>query len=102
MKSERRLAAIAFAGMIGAMSLAGGFSAYAATGWVQNGDKYVYYDADGSLHKGWINTSDGYYYTDLSTGVMSVGWKKINDKWYYFKSDGLMQTGWVKIGRAHV
>jgi len=92
MRSNKRFTAMAVAGMMGAMTLASSFTAFAATGWVQNGNSYVYYDSDGSLHKGWINTSDGYYYMDLSTGLMTTGWKKINDKWYYFKNDGLMAT----------
>ena len=98
MKNRRHLAAVVFAGAVGAVTLGSGITTFAATGWVQNGDSYVYYDNDGSLHKGWINTSKGYYYMDLSTGLMTVGWKKINDKWYFFNTDGLMATGWVNDG----
>ena len=62
MKNRKRLAAVAFASVLGAAVLGSGMTTFAASGWVQNGNNYVYYDADGSLHKGWINTSDGYYY----------------------------------------
>lgn len=54
MKNRRGLTAVAMAGMRGAMTLASSFSAYAAAGWVQSGNTYVYYDSDGSLHKGWL------------------------------------------------
>ena len=64
MRKRKHLAALVFAGVLGATVLGSGMSTLAASGWVQNGNNYVYYDADGSLHKGWINTSDGYYYMD--------------------------------------
>ena len=80
MRSRKHLTALVFAGALGASVAGSGMTALAATGWVPNGNSYVYYDSDGSLHKGWINTSNGYYYMDLSSGIMSVGWKKINDK----------------------
>ena len=54
MKKTKWLAAAAFAGVLGTAVLVLGTTAFAATGWVQNGNNYVYYDADGSLHKGWI------------------------------------------------
>ena len=59
MKNTRWLAA-AFASVLGTAVLGLNMTALAATGWVQNGSNYVYYDSDGSLHKGWINTSNGY------------------------------------------
>ena len=81
MKNRRGLTAVAMAGMMGAMTLASSFSAYAAAGWVQSGNNYVYYDSDGSLHKGWVNASNGYYNTELSTGQMVSGCKQINNNW---------------------
>lgn len=95
MKIKRYVAAAVTAGVLGTVTLATGITALAATGWVQNGSSYVYYDTDGTLHKGWVQTGDGYYYMDLSTGVMSTGIKKINDKLYYFGSNGIMQTGLI-------
>ena len=89
MKIKRYVAAAVTAGVLGTVTLATGITALAATGWVQNGSSYVYYDTDGTLHKGWVQTGDGYYYMDLSTGVMSTGIKKINDKLYYFGSNGI-------------
>ncbi|RHS90138.1 hypothetical protein DW922_03405 [Clostridium sp. AM42-4] len=95
MKIKRYVAAAMAAGVLSTVSLATGITALAATGWIQNGNSYVYYDDNGSLHKGWIQTNDGYYYMDLSTGVMTTGLKKINDKLYYFGSNGIMQTGLI-------
>ena len=100
MKIKRYVAAAVTAGVLGTVTLATGITALAATGWVQNGSSYVYYDTDGTLHKGWVQTGDGYYYMDLSTGVMSTGIKKINDKLYYFGSNGIMQTGLIR-GKGH-
>ena len=87
MKIKRYVAAAMAAGVLSTVSLATGITALAATGWVQNGNSYVYYDENGTLHKGWVQTNDGYYYMDLSTGVMTTGLKKINDKLYYFGSN---------------
>ena len=65
MRNRKHLAALVFAGALGTAVLGSGITVLAATGWVANGNSYVYYDSDGSLHKGWINTSNGYYYMDL-------------------------------------
>ena len=67
MKYTKRFTAAAMAGLIGAMTLVSGVTAYAATGWQQNGSTYYYYDANGELHKGWLNTENSYYYLNLST-----------------------------------
>ena len=54
MKIKRYVAAAVTAGVLGTVTLATGITALAATGWVQNGSSYVYYDTDGTLHKGWV------------------------------------------------
>lgn len=95
MKIKRYVAAVVTAGVLGTVSLATGITSLAATGWIQNGSSYVYYDADGTLHKGLLETNDGKYYMDPSTGVMCIGVKKINDKLYYFGGNGLMQYGLI-------
>ena len=95
MKNKRLFTATVVAGMMSAMTLGSGLTAYAATGWAQSGNAYVYYDADGSQHKGWLNLSNGYYYLDPTTGAMTTGWKQINNTWYYFQADGVMGNGLV-------
>ena len=75
MKNRRGLTAVAMAGMMGAITLASSFSAYAATGWVQSGNTYVYYDSDGiysvcgdyfvQVVYGYIGGRKTYFSTDL-------------------------------------
>ena len=48
MKIKRYVAAAVTAGVLGTVTLATGITALAATGWVQNGSSYVYYDTDGT------------------------------------------------------
>ena len=95
MRIKRYAVAAVTAAVLGTVTLATGISSLAATGWVQNGNNYMYYDNDGSLYKGWIQTDDGYYYMDLSTGIMCTGIKKINNALYFFDTDGLMLTGLI-------
>ena len=58
--------------------------------------KWVYYNADGTMHKGWLNDGNGWYYLDDTTGIMVTSWKKVNSIWYYFEDSGAMKTGWLK------
>lgn len=95
MRIKRYAVAAVTAAVLGTVTLATGITSLAATGWVQNGNNYMYYDKDGSLYKGWIQTNDGYYYMDLSTGIMCTGIKKINNKLYFFDTNGLMLTGLI-------
>ena len=52
MKYTKRFTAAAMAGLIGAMTLVSGVTAYAATGWQQSGSTYYYYDANGDITQG--------------------------------------------------
>ena len=61
--SKSVLALLAFTAALG---IAPTIKTHAAQGWVSNSGKWLYYDNNGSVHKGWIQTSDGYYYMDLS------------------------------------
>lgn len=70
-------AAIAAAGMIGAMSLGSVFTSYGADGWSKSNDSWTYI-YNGQTHTGWLQTSEGWYYMDLSTGHMSTGFKQID------------------------
>ena len=63
-----------------ALALSPVMTAYAATGWQSENGGWVYYDSDGTKHKGWIQTKDGYYYMDLSDSSMTKGFKKIDSK----------------------
>ena len=96
----RQLKQMATLALTGILTIAPTWNAFAASGWVNEDKSWVYYDTNGTKHKGWIQTRDGYYYMDLDTGNMSIGWKDINKKWYYFKSSGLMNLGWIKDGNT--
>ena len=52
MKNTRWLAAAAFASVLGTAVLGLNMTALAATGWVQNGSNYVYYDVQRILLHG--------------------------------------------------
>ena len=85
-------------------------------GWVQNGDKWYYYDthgvmmtnfveinggtyffgSDGAMHTGWLDFSGKYYYFS-SGGVMHLGWLQLGGGLYYMNEDGSMHTGWLDL-----
>ncbi|MDR4190757.1 carbohydrate binding domain-containing protein [Bacillus pseudomycoides] len=66
------------------------------TGWVQEGDKWYYFDKSRVKQTGWLQLNDKWYYLD-SSGTMQTSWQSINGKWYYLDSSGAMQTGWQSI-----
>ena len=94
MKHKKYLAALAAAGMIGAMAIGTAFTSYAADGWTKSNDHWTYI-YQGKTHTGWLQTSEGWYYMDLSTGYMTTGFKQIDGKWYFFRPGGLMAKGWI-------
>ena len=67
------------------------------TGWLKEGGRQYYLNADGKMAVGFQQIEDQYYYFNNS-GVMQTGWLQIDGTWYYFKSNGAMQTGWLKEG----
>ena len=89
MGRKKYFAALAAAGMIGAMALGSAFNSYAADGWTKSNDHWTYI-YQGKTYTGWLETSDGKYYMDLSDGHMTTGFTQIDGKWYYFHeiSDG--------------
>jgi glucan-binding repeat-containing protein len=55
-----------------------------ASKWLQEGDKYYYFDADGKMATGW-RTIDGKRYYFGEDGSRAAGWWYcINGGWYYF------------------
>lgn len=61
--------------------------------WVQEGDKWYYYDLYGNMVKSdWVLWKSRWYYLG-SDGAMLTGWQKINGKKYYlYPSDGHMAS----------
>ena len=95
MGRKKYFAALAAAGMIGAMALGSAFNSYAADGWTKSNDHWTYI-YQGKTYTGWLETSDGKYYMDLSDGHMTTGFKQIDGKWYFFRPNGLMaQSRWI-------
>ena len=81
-------------------------------GWLNDNDRWYYYDDSLNLVVGWKSIGghwyyfgDGYLYFDDGSsvfyswecGAMVTGWKKIGGKWYYFDKSGAMITGWKQI-----
>ncbi len=87
--------------------------------WVQDGDRWMYQNEDGSFVKddwkliegkwyhfdqagyrqsGWIQDGKTWYYL-ADDGVMVTGWLSYGNAWYYLKSSGAMATGWIQDGQ---
>ena len=74
---------------------------YCLTGFQKLGDKYYYFEDDGSLFKGgWVNAGGAYRHFE-SDGTASSGLKTISGSTYYFAEDGKPRTGYYKIGTAY-
>ena len=97
---------------------------YVVNNWLQTGNGFYYFDANGIAVVGWYLINGKYYYFD-EYGLMQVGFIEFNGKkyylnpqngemvtgwiqtytdgvldYYYFAEDGSMLTGWNKIGNA--
>ena len=95
MGRKKYFAALAAAGMIGAMAVGSAFNSYAADGWTKSNDHWTYI-YQGKTYTGWLETSEGKYYMDLSDGHMTTGFKQIDGKWYFFRPNGVMaQNRWA-------
>ena len=67
--------------------------------WIQYGDRWVWYQADGNILKSeWVLYKDKWYYLDQD-GYMVTGWRVIGSRHYFFKEDGDMaQDEWISYG----
>ena len=63
--------------------------------WVQDGNKWCYYDENGSKVTGWKQI-DGTWYDFDSNGIMLTGWQESGNDWYYMNGSGAMVTGWIQ------
>lgn len=74
---------------------------YIVTGWCLINGKYYYFNNDGLMQTGFVETNGKQYYLNRETGEMVTGWiQTYNDgllDYYYFNSDGSMQVGWSQI-----
>lgn len=67
--------------------------------WVQDGNVWHYYDANGSKVTGWKEIDKTWYFFD-SEGNMLDGWQQDGNTWYYFGGSGAMRTGWQQLGNT--
>lgn len=77
-------------------------AAFAADGrWSQDGEDWLFLNAEGIPQTGWAHSGDYWYYLrpadDVpnagAAGTMVVGWAEIDGYRYYFDPDGAMHTG---------
>ena len=75
-----------------------------AKGWVQEGDKYYYYDDQYVLYQkqGWLqlgSTYDSYYYINADGSRVQDQWVKDGNDLYYMNTDGTMKSNeWYQEG----
>lgn len=96
MKKQVRFLAAATASVV--LSLSSAITGLAATGWVNNGNTWHYYKADGSLATNqWVKSGERWYWIQTN-GVMGTNmWINNQDKWYYVGEDGASTKGWKAI-----
>lgn len=70
-----------------------------ACGWRQVNGSWMFWEADGILHKGWLQDGGRIYYLD-ENGVTAIGWREIGGEWYYFHEDGGMNQGELILGNG--
>ena len=65
-------------------------------GWVQDGDKWYYYNQNGQMvTSDWVQYKGQWYYLGPD-GVMLTGWQTIDQTEYFFHADGHMAQGeWI-------
>lgn len=70
-------------------------------GWVNNNDKWQYFENNVAVKNAWRLVDKLWYYLDGS-GNLESGWQKINNKWYFLNDQhdgtfGAAKTGWNQI-----
>lgn len=65
-------------------------------GWLLKDGKWYYLGNDGSQKLGWVDTHGSWYYFDAN-GSMHKGWLDYRGYWFYLDSRGEMVKGWKKI-----
>ncbi|WP_223592236.1 hypothetical protein [Neobacillus bataviensis] len=68
------------------------------TGWLLDGGKWYFLDANGIMKTGWVAVSGKWYYFNGS-GSMKTGWLLDGGKWYYLNTSGAMAKGWLLINK---
>jgi glucan-binding YG repeat protein len=68
-----------------------------ASGWVQEGGRWYFYNSKGEKQTGWLEDQGKRYFLD-QTGARQSGWLFNQGSWYFFDRNGVMQTGWLSNG----
>nr|WP_051689043.1 leucine-rich repeat protein [Butyrivibrio sp. AE2032] len=75
------------------------FNGEVLTGWVKDGDFWMYYKEDGNPVKNdWLQLNGKWYHFN-EEGYMAFDFTKIGNDTYYFKTSGEMVTGWLNQGK---
>ncbi|WP_166545223.1 S-layer homology domain-containing protein [Anaerotruncus sp. 1XD42-93] len=61
-----------------------------AQGWMQNHSGSWQYMKNGKAATGWLQDNEKWYWLDNNGWMFAGGWKQIGGKWYYFYPDGSM------------
>lgn len=95
---KRRVKFLAAAGASAVLSLTSAITGLAATGWVNNGNNWQYYKADGTVAANqWVKSGEYWYWIEAS-GVMGTNmWINNQNQWYYVGEDGASVKGWRQI-----
>ena len=70
------------------------------TGFVNLGNKTVYYGTDGKMRYGEQRISNAWYYFDKVSGAMRTGFVNLGNKTVYYGTDGKMRYGEQRISNA--
>ena len=71
------------------------------TGFVNLGNKTVYYGTDGKMRYGEQRISNAWYYFDKVSGAMRTGFVNLGNKTVYYGTDGKMRYGEQKINNNY-
>ena len=94
MRKQTKLVAVLSATAL--LAIGAAMTSFAATGWVEEGDSWVYYDNDEDLVTNeWKKSGDDWYYLD-DDGYMATN--SFIDSKYYVGEDGrMLKNGWAKF-----
>ena len=78
-----------------------GITAFAATGWAQEGSNWVYYNNNGSkVTNAWRQAQDGTWRYLESSGVMATNKWVDNDDYYVDASGVMIANRWLQVANS--
>lgn len=76
-----------------------GNGGYASYGWVSEGNRWWYREADGSYPAGEWSFINNKWYLFNKAGYMETGWQLWDGRYYYLSVNGDMMTGWIESNK---